>query len=67
MSTSLNEILTDIAATKAKLKKAEDANDTERIARLENLLIEQQREKNILFKKLNIIKALGKNGILLMF
>ena len=51
MSTPLEEILAKITATEAKLKRAEDANDTERIARLENLLIELQRKENILLTR----------------
>ena len=52
MSTPLDEILTDIRATKARLKMAEDTNDTERITLWANLLIEQQKEKNIMLAAL---------------
>jgi hypothetical protein len=47
----LKAIKRDIAETKAKLKKAEVGKKVKAIERLENLLIEQQREKNILLAR----------------
>ena len=44
----IDQIKIDIAETKAELKHAKDAKDFARRDRLETLLIEQQKEKNIL-------------------
>ena len=44
----IDQIKIDIAETKAELKHAKDAEDFARRDRLETLLIEQQKKKNIL-------------------